>query len=301
MYTREQMENMNLADSYTLLYSFLAGPLLTRFGVDGERALREGTRKFGRDRAESLRKRHLEANVKINMHSLFAVGPDLPPDPRFCRELQTLNAQERVSHTLFCPMADIWKRYGVLELGRIYCEEFHNASYSHYAYGYSKVNLAKTQTQPEDGYCAFNVILRPENLPENLKPVCFEEYDPCYTGPTKELKQAYGKVGFSILFIKLYSHIATAAIEQLGERAMDAICEGLQNMEKDAAERLKQEAKEQGQSLTIDFFSRNYPLEAYPHNEPMWDVYGKNGLKEAMEKFFYRPLFQELSFKFDCD
>ena len=82
---------------------------------------------------------------------------------------------------------------------------------------------------------------------------------------------------------------------------MDAICEGLQNMEKDAAERLKQEAKEQGQSLTIDFFSRNYPLEAYPHNEPMWDVYGKNGLKEAMEKFFYRPLFQELSFKFDCD
>lgn len=301
MYTREQMENMNLADSYTLLYSFLAGPLLTRFGVDGERALREGTRKFGRDRAESLRKRHLEANVKINMHSLFAVGPDLPPDPRFCRELQTLNAQERVSHTLFCPMADIWKRYGVLELGRIYCEEFHNASYSHYAYGYSKVNLAKTQTQPEDGYCAFNVILRPENLPENLKPVCFEEYDPCYTGPTKELKQAYGKVGFSTLFIKLYSHIATAAIEQLGERAMDAICEGLQNMEKDAAERLKQEAKEQGQSLTIDFFSRNYPLEAYPHNESMWDVYGKNGLKEAMEKFFYRPLFQELSFKFDCD
>ena len=29
MYTREEMEIMNLADSYTLLYSFLAGPLLT--------------------------------------------------------------------------------------------------------------------------------------------------------------------------------------------------------------------------------------------------------------------------------
>ena len=95
MYTREEMEIMNLADSYTLLYSFLAGPLLAQFGVEGERALREGTRKFGRDRAESLRERHLKANVKINMHSLFAVGPDLPPDPRFRRELQTLNAQER--------------------------------------------------------------------------------------------------------------------------------------------------------------------------------------------------------------
>ena len=42
MYTREEMEIMNLADSYTLLYSFLAGPLLAQFGVEGERALREG-------------------------------------------------------------------------------------------------------------------------------------------------------------------------------------------------------------------------------------------------------------------
>ena len=111
MYTREEMEIMNLADSYTLLYSFLAGPLLAQFGVEGERALREGTRKFGRDRAESLRERHLKANVKINMHSLFAVGPDLPPDPRFRRELQTLNAQERVSHTpVSYTHLDVYKR-----------------------------------------------------------------------------------------------------------------------------------------------------------------------------------------------
>lgn len=68
---------------------------------------------------------------------------------------------------------------------------------------------------------------------------------------------------------------------------MDAIREGLQNMEKDAAERLKQSAKEQGQPLTIDFFSRNYPLEADSSKEPMWDIYGKNGLKEAMDCFFY--------------
>lgn len=301
MYTQEQMEIMNLADSYTLLYSFLAGPLLERFGTEGEQALREGTRRFGRDRAETLRERHQKANVKINMHSLFAVGPDLPPDPRFRRELQTLNDQERVSHTLFCPMADIWKRYGVLELGRIYCEEFHSASYSHYAYGYSKVNLAKTQTQPEDEYCAFNVVLRPENLPEELKPVCFADYDPYYTGPTQELEQAYGKTGFGTLFIKLYSHIASTALEQLGEPAMQAIREGLQNMEKDAAERLKQAAKEQGQLLSVDFFSRNYPLEADPDKEPMWNTYGKNGLKEAMEQCFYQPLFQELKLQLPHD
>ena len=100
MYTREEMEIMNLADSYTLLYSFLAGPLLAQFGVEGERALREGTRKFGRDRAESLRERHLKANVKINMHSLFAVGPDLPPDPRFRRELHSECTGEGISYAV---------------------------------------------------------------------------------------------------------------------------------------------------------------------------------------------------------
>lgn len=82
-----------------------------------------------------LRARHLDANVKINMHSLFAVGADLPPDPRFKRELQELNPQERVSHTLYCPMAALWKEYGVMEIGRIYCEEFHRACYGHYAFG----------------------------------------------------------------------------------------------------------------------------------------------------------------------
>ena len=167
-YTLNEMQIMNLADHYTLLYAFLGKSLLEQCGEKGERALREGTRRFGRDRAEALRARHLDANVKINMHSLFAVGADLPPDPRFKRELQELNPQERVSHTLYCPMAALWKEYGVMEIGRIYCEEFHRACYGHYAFGYTKVNLAKTQTQPEDEYCAFNVVLRPETLPEEL-------------------------------------------------------------------------------------------------------------------------------------
>ena len=216
-YTLNEMQIMNLADHYTLLYAFLGKSLLEQCGEKGERALREGTRRFGRDRAEALRARHLDANVKINMHSLFAVGADLPPDPRFKRELQELNPQERVSHTLYCPMAALWKEYGVMEIGRIYCEEFHRACYGHYAFGYTKVNLAKTQTQPEDEYCAFNVVLRPDTLPEELRAVCFEEYDPEYSGPVKQLAQAQGKSGFGTLFIKLYFHIAQAAEDILGQ------------------------------------------------------------------------------------
>ena len=136
MYTKEEREIIRLADSFTLLYSFLAAPLLDRFGLEGERALREGTRAFGRDRGETLRRKHLEANVKINMLSLFTVGADLPPDPRYKKERIALNPQERVSRTYYCPMAELWKEYGAQDIGRIYCEEFHSACYGHYAYGY---------------------------------------------------------------------------------------------------------------------------------------------------------------------
>ena len=294
MYTREEMQIINLDDNYTLLYPFLVKSLIDRCGEKGERAAREGTRRFGRDRAETLRNKHLKMNVKINMHSLFAVGADLPPDPRFKRQLQELNPQERVSHTLYCPMAAIWKEYGVMDIGRIYCEEFHNACYSTYAYGYTKVNLAKTLTQEEDEYCAFNVVLRPENLPEELKPVCFAQYDPEYEGPLEEIPQAYGKTGFGTLFIKLYYHLTAAAEEMLGEEGLEAIRQGLVQMGMDAARRIKIQAEEQKEKVTKEFVDLNYPLSVEPDKDPLWNLYDGNGAKELLINSFYKIFFREL-------
>lgn len=292
--TTQEQQIMNLADSYTLLYSFLAKSIIEHGGEEGEAALREGTRRFGRDRAVALREKHLRANVKVNMHSLFAVGADLPPDPRFRRELKELNPQERVSHTLHCPMAALWKEYGAMEEGRIYCEEFHNACYGAYAFGYTKVNLAKTQTQEGDEYCAFNVVLRPQNLPTELKPVCFTEYDPLYAGPSQEIQQAQGKPGFCTLFIKLYCHIATTAMEQLGEVGERAICLGLEGLARDAAMRLRRSARDQDKPLSYLFLEENYPLAADPEQETMWESYDRLGTKNILITHFYQVLHQEL-------
>lgn len=292
MYSKEEMQIMNLDDNYTLLYPFLVKSLMDRCGEKGEKAAREGTRRFGRDRAETLRNRHLNAGVKINMHSLFAVGADLPPDPRFKRELQELNPEERVSHTLYCPMAAIWKEYGYLDIGRMYCEEFHNACYGTYAYGYSKVNLAMTLTQQEDEYCAFNVVLRPESLPDELKPVCFAQYDSGYAGPSKELPQAFGKTGFGTLFIKLYYHLAVTAEEILGEEGIGAIKEGLKALAHDARRRIREQAREQGETVTKEFINLNYPVSAIPGEEPLWKVYTNERIKQLFFDTFY-PAFYE--------
>jgi len=290
MYTIEENQIINLGDSYTLIYPFIVHNILEKYGEKGEAAVREGTRRYGRDRAIALREKHMKMNVKINMKSLFSVGADLPSDPRFKRELQELNPQERVSHTLCCPMADIWKRYGFMSIGRIYCEEFHFACYNEYAYGHTQVNLAKTQTQVGDEYCAFNIVLRPENLPNELKPVCFEEYDPNYVKKEINLPQAYGKTGFGTLWIKLYYHLLCTAIEYLGEESVNAIIKGLEEAAADAANRLKKSAEEQGLAVDKNFINLNYPLEFNPNDEPMWETYNKCNAKGLLEKYFY-PVF----------
>ncbi len=284
MYSYEEQCIMDLADNYTLLYSFLGRSLIDAFGVAGEKALREGTRRYGRDRGEASRKMHESLNVKINMQSLFSVGGDLPPDPRFRRELQELNPEERVSHTLVCPMADIWKAYGEAYIGRIYCEEFHPACYSHYAFDYGHVNLGMTLTQEKDEYCDFNVVLRAENLPDELKPKCFAEYDPGYVTPDVHPAAACGKSGFESISVKLYYYILEAALEQFGEAGWDAMCTAMEKMAVDAAARARNTAEKYDRPFDEQLIFDTYPLTMDRSKTKLWDNYTGH---EAVERFMH--------------
>lgn len=284
MYSYEEQCIMDLADNYTLLYSFLGRSLIDAFGVAGEKALREGTRRYGRDRGEASRKMHESLNVKINMQSLFSVGGDLPPDPRFRRELQELNPEERVSHTLVCPMADIWKAYSEAYIGRIYCEEFHPACYSHYAFDYGHVNLGMTLTQEKDEYCDFNVVLRAENLPDELKPKCFAEYDPGYVTPDVHPAAACGKSGFESISVKLYYYILEAALEQFGEAGWDAMCTAMEKMAVDAAARARNTAEKYDRPFDEQLIFDTYPLTMDRSKTKLWDNYTGH---EAVERFMH--------------
>lgn len=284
MYSYEEQCIMDLADNYTLLYSFLGRSLIDAFGVAGEKALREGTRRYGRDRGEASRKMHELLDVKINMQSLFSVGGDLPPDPRFRRELQELNPEERVSHTLVCPMADIWKAYGEAYIGRIYCEEFHPACYSHYAFDYGHVNLGMTLTQEKDEYCDFNVVLRAENLPDALKPKCFAEYDPGYVTPDVHPAAACGKSGFESISVKLYYYILEAALEQFGEAGWDAMCTAMEKMAVDAAARARNTAEKYDRPFDEQLIFDTYPLTMDRSKTKLWDNYTGH---EAVERFMH--------------
>ena len=290
MFTIEESRIVNLQDAYTIQYACLVRGLLDEFGIEGEAAAREGIRRYGVDRGTKSRNRHISLGVKVNMRSLFTIAPDLPADPRFRRERQELNPQERISHTLVCPMADVWKSMGEMDVGRMYCEEFHFACYNTYGFGLTQVNLAKTLTQEGDKYCSFNVILRPENMPAELRPLCFEEYDPgCIAPDLSRVPAPDAKKGFNSLWLRLYYHLLASAEDRLGPAGRLAISHGLSALAGNAASMLRTRASEYALALDADFVDRNYPLALDPDKEPLWDEYAGYGAKALLKQAFYSP------------
>ncbi len=295
MFTYLENSTINMGDSYTLLYSFIIRRLLDGFGVEGDAAAREGTRRFGRDRAITKRKENMAVGLKVNMATLFGgVGGDLPGDPRFRREKQELNPEERVSHTLICPMADTWKAYGEMAIGRIYCEEFHSACYGEYCFNFSRVNLAKTLTQEGDEYCAFNIILRPQDVPDEYKAQCFEEFDSDYVPPVYEHHPPQGKTGFNHLSIKLYFYLLDEAAKRFGQKGIAAVEAALADMAHDFAMRMKKSAKEQGLPMTLAFVKDNNPWEMEPEKDPLWEGYTDNRAMERVKEKFVPVLLADL-------
>ena len=48
MYTQEQIRIMNFGDTFSMVYGCICRKLIERFGLEGERAARCGTRYYGR-------------------------------------------------------------------------------------------------------------------------------------------------------------------------------------------------------------------------------------------------------------
>ena len=298
-YNYDQRCVMYLSDAYTMMYGFVGKKLIDRHGLPGDAALREASRQFGYDRAEASRKRHLEVGEKINMLNLFTLFHDLPNDPRFRRELQEINPQERVSHTLVCPMANIWAEYGHREIGRIYCEEFHPACYSHYAFDLTQVNLAKTLTQEGDEYCDFNVILRPEKVPDELKPVCFPEYDPEYVPVKVDPGHPDGKKGFAVLSAKLIYYMAAQAGKDLGDSGTETVNKALTEWADAMADFYRRKSASDGDVLDRKYIHDHLPfdLNTAENDGEIWAAYDDEyHVKEQVQKYFCDRLAEKPGF-----
>lgn len=154
---------MRLVDLWAKLYYFLGSKLLESYGVDGERALREAVREYGRHRGRLIRERHQAEGHPIDLESLFG-RYDLPNDPRFRRKKIELTPETRISQTLVCPYAEVWDDLagGKSRVAQLYCEEVHHALFSAYDPAV-QTNLCHPLTHEGTDHCMFSVYLRPAN------------------------------------------------------------------------------------------------------------------------------------------
>lgn len=284
----EKMEKQigNLQDCWSILYIKLAKALADAVPVEGEAAVREAVRRFGRDRGEKLRLRHAGCGLKINLENLFTYY-DLPGDPRFKRRKIRLNPQERLSDTLVCPIAQLWKDAGERQLGRVYCEEFHHAMFGSYAKK-AQIDLAKTLTQEGDDYCCFAVYLRPANMDPEERKEAFTEFDPEYHFPDDfSYDEGTHRNGFNMLCIKLGYYLVQQAVERLGEAGREAASIGLNKTAEAYVDFMKVKSRQSGQKMDEIFLKENCPLSAAMNDDELWKDYNSKEVTELFEREFY--------------
>lgn len=64
MYTPEEIKIINYSDTFTMMYGCVSRLLMERFGLEGERAVRLGTRYYGRYRGLAEQKYILSMGLK---------------------------------------------------------------------------------------------------------------------------------------------------------------------------------------------------------------------------------------------
>lgn len=292
----EEIKYENLQDSWVIMYTFVAKELYDKAGFDGEVALREAVRRYGRDRGATNRERLLKNNIKINMDTLFHEGRDRPGEPRFTSRIIRNTREERISQTLICSFADVWKKYGAAHLGRIYCEEFHIACYKAFSFEKAKINLARSLTQTGDDRCLFYHTFRPENLTEEERRLCFEEYDPGYIKPSTPMPKPEGKSGFNMLWIKMYFYLLEVAIEQLGEFGRALVAAGLRAAAVEQAHVFLEQAAATERQVDCQYLHDHLPLNINIEAEQMWQDYNKHGAKDLLKNNYYNVLFKEIGY-----
>ena len=271
---QEELRINRYQDAWSKLYLHLARTVTETFGIEGEQLLRQGIRHFGVDRGRAQRENHMRAGLKPNLLNLFSKG-DLPGDPRFRRNKIKLTEQERLSETLVCPIAAMWRSMDGLALGRIYCEEFHHAKFGAYA-PKAQINLSQTLTQEGDIFCRFSVYLRPGNMDAAERKEVFTAYDSAYQPErAAELDPVPFKEGFATLCIKLYQHIAAVVLGAKGKEGEAALCAAGLAFVEDLRAQLKDFACQLNRPLDNAFLEEHIPFSepSASHDASVWALY----------------------------
>lgn len=288
MYNLDEIKLQNQQDCLSRMYMEVAGSILDNAGRKAEGIIREAVRRFGADRGNELKKKHIENHIKTNLLSLFTIGCDCKEDPRVRKNIIEQNEQVRLWEVYTCPMADMWNKSDKSKLGSFYCEECTHALVNSYTEGKGQTNLSNILTCKRDNFCRFSVYFRPANLTDEKKELCFGENN------TTNIEEVDFKQGVNSSFIKLYYYLLEVSEERLGEEGICAVALGLRKLVQSTANAIAKQADHTGNPVDEKFIDKNFPLNINSNKEPLWESYNNHNAKELIDINFLIPLRKQL-------
>ena len=152
--------------------------LIEDFGPDGEQAVREWLRRWGKWRGRELRKGHMALGHSINMESLCKYWDSGAATYHLMEEWEKMGSwdpsnvkvpvKKRVGA---CPVSEPWRESDFWQWGHVLCDEFH----INFVRGYhpDAVVVIPQCIMKRDDFCDFNFIMPPnaqEPEPVDLYP-----------------------------------------------------------------------------------------------------------------------------------
>ena len=286
----------NSIDAWALLYSSIAKTLDQKFGAEGRSVLRRSIRGYAAERG-NRRKAELCGNgLSLDLRNLISAGCDFPSDHRTEVEWIKIAPQELFANVAHCPLATLWANEGASDLGCIYCEEFYHAYFKSTLSNRVQVNLTQMMTHERDELCRISLYLRPANLDEAQRNICFEMGETSGEAiehkPTKHLIRSQWAL--------FYTHCYVNIQNQFGDKGLLAFKEALTGFSDRLAAYILRLRREDACSELVtaidaeDFLAGIIPLYSCTSDTEVWGDSSTSNSRAFYLSFFERPLLEQL-------
>jgi hypothetical protein len=108
-------------EHHAALFAIFAKNAISLGGDRGRAALMEGLTLYGRERGGRMAERAKEHGDALTPQAYRIYG-EWVPEPRQMRDETWRKSPEYITHVLRCEWCESWKKYDLLEYGKLYCE-----------------------------------------------------------------------------------------------------------------------------------------------------------------------------------
>ena len=108
---------------HAVLFGLIAKETIQRFGpVEGETCIRKAIRRYGEQRGKRMAKRAQADGQELSMTNYQIYGEWLPSDPTRMQSQMKETPPDLRARVTVCPWNDAWRKYDLLQYGRLYCQ-----------------------------------------------------------------------------------------------------------------------------------------------------------------------------------